>query len=494
MGVLDELTKDRKRIVVAALLIILFASALRFYHIQWSFSNNGIDEGIMLERSLMVDEGYRLYSELPCDQPPLAFYLGAVLGGDVLSLRIMVAGMSILAIAACMFVSKRQKGPEAMLFTGLLLSIDFVFLRESRLFSLDAMSACFIAFSILAFAFYVNKNSKSALALAGLLAGLSTASKLLGGLAIIGMLLFMVLESRRDRRSLPKLSVDVLVMIVSAAAPLLLFMAFLGPREVLDGMILQQGQRGFDAFLKLSIVAFFGLNIAYVLPLARARYLWRGSKLARFLLCLVAVMLAFMVLQPLVFVHHLAVLSPPLAILSGIVVADMLMANKRDIKNIDKSNMSQKKSWSPNAALALLTVTFVVCAGLANYGLSSQTEPIQKTYADWLSGATTEDEFVLSGDPIICAYAHRMTPPDIVNVAYRQHDDLTLDRIVGAIEEYNVSVVIVCYRLNDVDGLTSYLTSSGFVRIIIPGESGSKASLDLFQEGLGPIVAYVRTA
>jgi 4-amino-4-deoxy-L-arabinose transferase-like glycosyltransferase len=493
MGVLDELTKDRKRIVVAALLIILLASALRLYHIQWSFSNNGIDEGIMLERALMVDEGYKLYSELPCDQPPLAFYLGAVFGGDVVSLRTLVAGMSILAIAACMFVSKKQKGPEAMLLTGLLLTVDFVFLRESRLFSLDALSACFIAFSIVAFVFYINNNSKSALAMAGLLAGLSTATKLLGGLAIIGMLMFMVLESRRDRKSLPKLTVDVLVMIISAAVPLLLFMAFLGPKEVLDGMIMQQGQRGFDAFLKLSIVAFFGLNIAYVLPLARARYLWRDSKLARYLLCLVAVMLAFMVLQPLIFVHHLAVLSPPLAILSGVVMADMLRANKSDVKNSDDSKILQKKSWSPNAALALLTATFVVCAGLANYGLSSQTEPIEKTYADWLSGATTENDFVVSGDPIICAYAHRMTPPDIVNVAYRQHDDLTLDKIVGAIEEYNVSVVIVCYRLNEVDGLTSYLTGSGFVRTIIPGESGSKASLDFFQDGLGPIVAYVRT-
>jgi Dolichyl-phosphate-mannose-protein mannosyltransferase len=493
MGVLDELTKDRKRIVVAALLIILLAVALRFYHIQWSFSNNGIDEGIMLERALMVDKGYKLYSELPCDQPPLAFYLGALIGGDVVSLRMLVAGMSILAIAACMLVSKKQNGPEAMLLTGLLLSVDFVFLRESRLFSLDAMSACFIAFSIPAFAHYVRKGSLLALAVAGLFAGLSTASKLLGGLAIMGMLLFMVLESRRERRNLPKLAVEALVMIISAAAPLVLFMAYLGPREVFDGMILQQGQRGFDAFLKLSIVAFFGLNIAYVLPIARARYLWKSSKLTRYLLCLVAVMLAFMVLQPLIFVHHLAVLSPPLAILSGMVLADMLKANKSDSKSSDNHGMLQKKSWSPNVALALLTTMFVVCAGLANYGLSSQTEPIQKTYADWLSGATTEKEFVVSGDPIICAYAHRMTPPDIVNVAYRQHDDLTLDKIVGAIEEYNVSVVIVCYRLNDVDGLTNYLTGSGFVKVIIPGESGSKASLDFFQDGLGPIVVYVRT-
>ena len=57
MGLLDDLTKDKKRVLVAALLIILLAAALRFYHIQWSFSNNGIDEGIMIERAVMVDKG-----------------------------------------------------------------------------------------------------------------------------------------------------------------------------------------------------------------------------------------------------------------------------------------------------------------------------------------------------------------------------------------------------------------------------------------------------
>jgi len=269
-------------------------------------------------------------------------------------------------------------------------------------------------------------------------------------------------------------------------------MAFLGPSDVLSGMVLDQGQRSFEPFLKLSIVAFFGLSVAYVLPLVRIRSLWKGSKEGRYLLCLTGVMLAFMVVQPLVFLHHMAILSPPLAILAGIVLADMLSANKSDSRKDQSSGMADKRAWSPNLAIALFAVTILVSAGLANYGLSSQGEPIQKTYGSWLSGATEPDEFVVSGDPIIAAYAQRMMPPELVNVAYRQHDNLTLDKVVGAIEEYNVSVVIVCYRLNDLVGLTDYLTHSGFVKTIIPAESGSKASLDLFQEGIGSIVAYVR--
>ncbi len=378
-----------------------------------------------------------------------------------------------------------------MLLTGLLLSVDFVFLRESRLFSLDAMAACFVAFSIPAFAHYLRKGSKTALALSGLFVGLATASKLLGGLALIGMLLFMAMEWRRDRGSLKKLSIDASLVIVAAALPLLLFMVLLGPSEVIRGMIVDQGQRGFDLFLKLSIVAYFGLNAAYVLPLTRARVLWNTSKELRFLLCVVAVMLAFMILQPLVFLHHMALLSPPLAVLAGIVIADMMSEHKSDSTNTPPKDLANKSRWNHGAAIAFLAASVVVSAGLANYGLTSQQLPVQETYANWLSAHTDPDEFVVSGDPIICAYAHRMMPPEVVNAAYRQHDNLTLDKVVGAIEAYNVSVVIVCYRLNDIEGLTSYLTASGY-HVVVPGALGSEAVLDLFQKGIAPIALYAR--
>lgn len=281
MGFLDELTRDKRRLLAAVLLLLLLAAAVRLYHIQWSFSNNGIDEGVMIERSLMVSHGYKLYAELPCDQAPLAFYIGSLFGGDVVSLRVLVAALSLLAIGASMFVSMRIKDSKAMLLTGLLLSLDFVFLRESRLFSLDAVSSCFIAFSIPAFLSYVRRGDRSMLALAGLFAGLSTASKLFGALALIGMLLFMVLESRREKKGFAKAAIDMLLVTVVAALPLVAFMAYLGPGDMIQGMVFDQGQRGFDPFLKLSIVAFLGLNITYVLPLVYARSLWRRSKETR---------------------------------------------------------------------------------------------------------------------------------------------------------------------------------------------------------------------
>jgi 4-amino-4-deoxy-L-arabinose transferase-like glycosyltransferase len=492
MGILDELTKNRRRVLISVAALLLLASAVRFYHIQWSFSNNGIDEGIMLERALMVDRGYRLYSELPSDQAPLAFYMGSLVGGDVLASRAIVAGLSILAICACMVSSTRMKGPKAMLLTGLLLSLDFVFLRESRLFSLDAISSCLIAFSVPVFLLYIQKGCRSMLAVAGLLVGLSAASKLLGALALIGMLAFMVLEARRERKGLSTVALDAVIVVIAAALPVLSFMAYLGPGEVFRGMVLDQGGRGFDLFLKLSLVAYFGLNIAYLVPLARARTLWRGSRETRYLLCLVAVMLAFMILQPLVFLHHMALLSPPLAILAGVSLSDLLGANKSAHNEPKIKDLNNKRKDRPNLAPPVLAAAILISATYAGYGLVVQKEPFQLECADWLMASTGPDDFVISGDPTISAYADRMTPPEVVNVAFRQHDELTLDEIEKAVEDYNVSVVIVCYRLNNVEGLTQYLLSSGFVRIAVSFDSGTHAALDLFQKAIGPVTIYMR--
>ena len=107
MGALGRIVTDRKMLLGTVILILLLATFVRFYHIEWSFSNNGIDEGIMIERAKLVGEGYALYSELPCDQAPLVFYLGALFDGDVVSLRSLSAAISVLAIAAVISNEKR---------------------------------------------------------------------------------------------------------------------------------------------------------------------------------------------------------------------------------------------------------------------------------------------------------------------------------------------------------------------------------------------------
>lgn len=482
----------RRWVAVTALCIILVAGALRLANIGWSYSNNGIDEGVMIERALMVDNGFALYTSLPCDQAPLAFIFGSVFGGDVVSLRVMTALLSMFALVSCMHVSRRIGGNVAMLAAGALLAVDFALVRESRLFSLDAMSASFLAFSSVAFVMYLERRVPAFLALAGFLAGIACSFKLIGVLALAGILLFIAFEAFRGRLSTRTAMTDAVVVSAAAAVPIAALMIALGPSEMVQGMVFDQGHREFDVSLKLSLLVFFGLNVAFAMPLACAKRLWQSGPRERFLLSLTAIVLLFMVFQPLVFLHHMVFLSPALAVLAGVVASRSIESKK---PSSTETPVKDGPKWAclRRAALPVLVISIVISGSLSSYGLLAQDEPAQVVWGEIVEQQTTEGDYVICGDPIIAAYASRMMPPEVVNVAVRQYPELTLDRLCGAVTEYDVSLVLVCYHLNDFEGFPAFLESEGFVRIspdsVVPD---GKAVLDLFQDGIDPVSLYVR--
>ncbi|MCJ7489997.1 MAG: glycosyltransferase family 39 protein [Thermoplasmata archaeon] len=485
----------RHWVIIATLCVLIAAAILRFANIGWSYSNNGIDEGVMIERVLMVGQGSALYSELPCDQAPLAFIVGALFGGDVVSLRALTAMLSFAAVACCMFVSRRIGGDHAMIATGALLAVDFAFVRESRLFSLDAMSASFLAFSLAVFILHLERRNMAVLALAGVLAGIACSIKLTGGLALLAIIIFILIEALKGRMPRKTALMDITLVASLAALPLIILMAVLGASDMIQGMVFDQGHREFDAFLKLSLLAYFGLNLALVLPLAYANRLWRRGPRERLLLTASIVILVFMVVQPLVFLHHVVIASPALAILAGVVIGKSLEAKKASAESISKVSES-KWGYARRVAVPTFVISIVISGGLSTYGLATQGEPSQVIWGEIVAGlAPEEDEYVICGDPMIAAYAGRMIPPEVVNVAERQYPELTLERLCQAVTEYDVAVVVICYRLNDFEGFPSFLESHNYTltlpEFVIPD---GRAVLDLYQDGIDPVTLYVRDA
>ena len=492
MRMLQSLGTDGRRALIAAALILALASFLRLYHIGWSFSSNGVDEGIMLERSLMVSHGYQLYSDIPSDQAPLAFYVAALLDGNVLALRSFVAVLSILAIAVSMMAAKRLTGNNGMLITGLLLAVDFALLRESRLFSLDAISSSFLALSLLPFLVYVRSGSRAMLLASGLMIGLSSASKLLGVLGLLGMLLFMILEMRSKSEPRRRKVLDIIMLVAISAIPVGLFMVALGPGDMIQGMVFDQGHRSFEIGLKLSILGYFAVNIAYLLPLANVKNMWKERPEYRFLLALSFVILAFMVFQPLTFLHHLVLLSPPLAILAGAFISSAFEHKKKSSDVTVRFVMTKKYTVSANQIVALAVIGVLVSTGLGAYGLAVQGRPIQEHYARLIQQHSSPTQWVVSGDPLMVSLADRLTPPGLVNVAFRLYPDLTEQGLESEIIRYNVTVVVVCYRLNDMPGLPEFLTAHGYD--LLPYQpGGSEPVLNLFENGIGPVQLFYKS-
>ena len=84
-------------------------------------------------------------------------------------------------------------------------------------------------------------------------------------------------------------------------------------------------------------------------------------------------------------------------------------------------------------------------------------------------------------------------PPEVINVAERQYPELTLERLCSAVTDYNVSLVLVCYHLNDFEGFPEFLESEGFVEVVPDMEMpDGRAVLDLFQDGIDPVSLYFR--
>ena len=249
--------------------------------------------------------------------------------------------------------------------------------------------------------------------------------------------------------------------------PIIRLLLALGPSDMLNGMVFDQGHRQFDLVMKLSIPIFFGLNLAYALPLVFARRMWVHSKEARFLLILTGVLLANFVLQPLVFLHHMVVMSPGLAILSGILVAHELEIKKGLYVERAETVSGKKGISETRVIMAISIVGILVSAGLASYGIAAQQKPGQWEYAEKIAQWTTPDDWIISGDPLVTAYAERLTPPLMVNVGTRIYPELTLGEVESAVAEYDVAVFLLSYRFleNDMTGLAQFLADHGYEKV-----------------------------
>jgi hypothetical protein len=205
-----------------------------------------------------------------------------------------------------------------------------------------------------------------------------------------------------------------------------------------------------------------------------------------------------MVLQPLVFLHHMVLLSFPLAVLTGICVSDLLVSERARLSD---GLVAPKKRGlgTGRAALAIALAAVFLSSSLGAYGIAAQDEPYQAEVADVLDDYVEPGSWVVAGDPIIASYAGMRVPPEMVNVAYRQYPDLTLERIEENILAYDVSAVVVCYRLREYPDLYEFLADNGYARVYGYGAAEPidmyappEAALDLFQDGIGWATIYVR--
>jgi len=468
--------KDGRRGEFFLLFLILMAIGLipRFYRLDWDVSPNGVDEGIQIMAGRMMDYGYHLYSQINSVQPPFMLLIYGATDASPELYRFFSVISSAIILSLVMYASGKAAGWRGMVGAGSFLLIDVMFLLESRLASLDMFALLWSSLGIAFFIAFREKGRNVNLMIAGFLIGISTMTKLFGGITFgaVGLILLMDIlfdrygqERPLDRFTLPPRGEfrtglqHPVIFTLSFSLVVLLFMMLFGPMEVIRGTFLNQLHRPvasplFKAgqFMKyllpiLASIPFFILGIG---PLYRRR---EGV-----VLIIGSVFLIYFILQAMTFDHHLIFLSPVIAIGAGI-------GFRRALR------MFEYRHSILRAAARISPMILVIAASLVSSGMVLHVhyrgEPAQEEVAAIVRDLTSEEDFIISGDPLISVLADRRVPPSVVNVAHIQYPSITSDALNTSVVEYGIECVVLSYHLMEMKGFRNFVDENFHLRAVI---------------------------
>ncbi|MDG6225025.1 MAG: phospholipid carrier-dependent glycosyltransferase [Candidatus Thermoplasmatota archaeon] len=480
-GILSRL-RDREflvRIILPALLILAIAAIPRLFLPGNTFLPNGIDEGIDMMSGRMVSAGYEIYSEVNTVQAPVMITLYGLLHLPPVLYRVLSALASLAVIAFVMFASYRVGGRNGMIAGGAFASLDALFMQQSRLASLDIFTLFFLCAGLTLFLIYRDKGKRTLLAASGVLFALSIMTKLFGVIAaaaIIGVMCAELISTRGPLRSarlerlLPggsrssNMFADIAVFSAAIAGTTLLIMTLFGFTNVVQGIFLNQLHRPSDPFLtKLAYLGVFALCNIVAVPF----FLFGIPSLYRrkegILVLVGASYLLFLMVQGKTWIHHFVFVSPFLSISAGIGLS-VVMKGLRSIR-------ISSPTVSIRSALALMLILSAFLGGSMAVVVRYEGHPMDMNDSEIVSRLSGENDFVISGDPMTALLAERPTPPNIVNLAYVQYPLITDDLLNETAIDYGVTVVVITYRLLQMEGFMDFVEGNYTLRATLTLDS-----------------------
>ena len=458
-------------LITLALFIFTAAMGLmiRFFKISYHFSENGTDEGIQLMASRLMSEGYTLYLDFNTLQAPLFQGVYSLFGGDLIMARSLSALLGVLGILAVMFIVHRYVGKWPALFIGVLMCFESYHLKESRLASLDMGVTTLLVLAFLFLFLTLERDSRYRryfAVVAGVFFALASMTKLFAvipmGAVYCWLLLQMIMDRRREGCFRPEeirvMAIIPLSVIISVAAILIVF----GPVRTIDGMLLSnlEGRAAQDLLEKLGNIGTFLLLDLGVLILALiSMQLFKKERLVRLSLVWLLSLTMWFALQPITWDHHMTLLVPPLFIMSGVGV-NRLFTSMRGLWDGRRFNRMVKGRSLPIFSGILLIAIVVGFLTPSIITVATVERPVEYDVGRELASITDEDDWILSGDPLIPLLADRLQVPDAVNLAQISHPKLMDEDLIDLCEEYGVSTVVITYRISELTAFKEYVQTN----------------------------------
>ncbi|MBN1389108.1 MAG: phospholipid carrier-dependent glycosyltransferase [Candidatus Thermoplasmatota archaeon] len=478
----DSIIHSRHSNMVLAAIILLIATIPRVFYISKGLLPNGVDEGIDIMAGRMYNFGYELYSQINTVQAPLMLTVYSIIEADPVIFRLFSTLSSLVVMAFVMWVGFRIGGRHVMVAAGAFAALDIMFLHEARLASLDMFCLFWVSMGVASLVKFRQSGEKRSLFLLGAMMAVASMVKLFGVLAAGAAGLILVYDwvsgweaARRfglDRFTPPKKAKvrieHILLFSLSFTLIILFIMARYGVGEVIQGVLFNQLGRPISPFsTKLSFFGLFLLLNAGAIPFLPfgLRSLYRRPE--GVILIISGVYLLWFIFQATTWIHHLIFLSPAISLTAGVGIINFTRW------------LSKKKyiSRHPRATRRMLIYTEVglilfaaVIGGGFSWLVKESGRSIDDRAADILMEITDENDFVISGDPLVPVKAYRPVPPNLVNVAVLQYPYITDDELNKTCIEFAVEAVVITYRIQEMEGFVDFVETNYRIKAIIEQE------------------------
>jgi len=441
---------------VCAIIAVTAVSA--FIAIELSVLHAGFrdyDEGVYWQSLRAMGRGERLFGTVFASQPP-AFYYAMLpyylVGHSIFALRMGILVFSAAGLAATYVTGRMLAGPVAGLLAAGLLATSSLYIQQGAVLQADApataLSVATLAF--LAAATHANGRRRWLLgAAAGACLAFALGTKLSGALVALPAALILW-QAPRPRGHLP----IAFVLGVAASALILLIPMLEYPQAAFDNLIhshLAAGQ---------ALHQVLGTNLRLLLfkrelplegvaaALTLVALLRHDHRILPIGVWAAASVIAILLYQPL-FPHHVVMLLPSLALLTGIGLV----------------GLSEAPVAVTTSGLALVTLTAGLGVGIAIGDANGERHAggHEALLAASLRAHTHAGDFIVSDNPYAVALADRDIPGPLVDTSHQRiaAELLSVADLDAASRRYHVQFVLVDGdRLPSVPGFTAWLNKN----------------------------------
>jgi len=405
----------------------------------------------------MVQEGYRLYSEVFSAHPPL-FVLsiaGAfdLFGPSVVVGRTLILVYAILGLLGSALAAQELRGNVAGPAAIFLLALTPDFFHWSRGALADLPSACLATLSVALALRCWQRRDRFWLAVVGLVAAASFLTKAITATILLPVTLLVLLRPGTNRPWRQRIE-DLFFMLICAGLPVFLCLLLFAPRAMIDQTIVfhLQGNEIYQLDLienARALASYFAENAGLValaiggsiVLLAQAQ---RRKQAAILILWFLVMVLSLLAHSPLFPTHQFVILLPPLAILGGALVGDMV---ERGRKLKEQTELGQRSLLAIGlCSLVLYGLHFSRIIEMDRQLIQGpKLEEPEQQAIHFLETSATEEDFVITDDQYLAFVANRPVPPSLADTSWKRlHTGyLTVPELVEATIEYKVQAVLL---------------------------------------------------